>query len=72
MWSLWVAEDRSVLGQTTKDRERPSGNTTERSAKTICSPQPPSKTEFYSSDHERPSAKTKEKTLSDPERPSRS
>ena len=43
--SLRVAEDRTVLGKTVKDRERPNGNTTERSAKTVSDPQIPTKTE---------------------------
>ena len=30
-----VAEGGTVLGKTVKDRERPNGNTTERSAKTL-------------------------------------
>ena len=35
---LWVAEGLTVLGKTVKDRERPNGNTTERSAKTLSDP----------------------------------
>ena len=36
--SLWVAEGRTVLGKTVKDRERPNRNTIERSAKTVSDP----------------------------------
>ena len=42
--SLWVAEGRTVLGKTVKDRERPNGNTIERSAKTVSDPKRPTKT----------------------------
>ena len=40
--SLMTPEGRTVLGKTEKDRERPNGNTTERSIKTLSRP---SKTE---------------------------
>ena len=36
-----------MLGKTVKDRERPNGNTTERSAKTVSEPQRPIKPDFH-------------------------
>ena len=37
--SLRVVEGRTVSGKTEKDRERPNGNTTERSVNTLSDPQ---------------------------------
>ena len=42
---MWLAEGGTVLGKTVEDRERPNGNTTERSVKNVGNSQRPSKIE---------------------------